>query len=89
MLQRGLSRSNPLMGLSFWRTGIIAADALSGQFLWSGVSLRSWDVAADAATRPRDRTYFESWIRPDSFPSLHGGAADGQGVGPQAIIALA
>ena len=47
MLQRGLISSNPLMGLSFWRSGIIAADAHSGQFLWSGVSARPWDVAAD------------------------------------------
>src|SRR5262245_29075410 len=51
MLQRGLKGSNPLMGLSFWRTDIIAADALSGQFLWSGVSPRSWRVAADAHNR--------------------------------------
>ncbi len=36
---------------------------------------------ADAATRPEDRSNFESWIRPDSFPDLHGGAADGQAVG--------
>jgi hypothetical protein len=25
---------------------------------------------ADAALRPQDRTHFEGWIRPDSFPDL-------------------
>jgi hypothetical protein len=30
MLQRGLEGSSPLMGLSFWRTGIIAAETADG-----------------------------------------------------------
>src|SRR5947207_15642347 len=30
----------------------------------------------------QDRGDFETWPRPDSFPDLHGGAADGQAVGP-------
>jgi len=30
MLQRGLDGSKPLMGLSFWRSGIIAAETADG-----------------------------------------------------------
>ena len=40
---------------------------------------------ADAATRPQDRSDFEGWIRPDSFPDLEGGAADGQAVGRRSL----
>ena len=29
-MQRGLEGSNPPMGLSFWRTGVIAADTADG-----------------------------------------------------------
>jgi prevent-host-death family protein len=44
--------------------------------------------AASGALRPQDRSYFEGWIRPDRFPDLHSGAADGQAVGPLLIHAV-
>jgi hypothetical protein len=44
---------------------------------------------ADAATRRQDRCDFEGWNRLDSFPDLHGGAANAQAVGPRIPISLA
>jgi len=62
MLQRGLSRSNPLMGLSFWRTGIIAAETADGAVsLVGSARSRAWAVAADRFAR-EIVLVFEGWF---------------------------
>jgi hypothetical protein len=38
--------------------------------------------AVDAASRPRDPSFFERWYQPNPFPNYDGGATDGQSVGP-------
>ena len=43
-------------------------------------------LAADGASRPRDRSVFEIWNRPDSFPDLERAAAEAQAVGRQPFI---
>ena len=51
MLQRGLKGSKPLMGLSFWRSGIIAAEMADGAVSLVGSERRPWNVAADRFAR--------------------------------------
>jgi GNAT superfamily N-acetyltransferase len=74
MLQRGLKGSNPLMGLSFWRNGIIAADAADGAVSLVG-SERPPMECCSRPLRARDR-----WL----FDCLCGAlaAAERQSVGP-------
>ena len=48
-MQHGLSRSSGLSGLSFWRGGIIAEEALIKAVSLVGSDQRALDVAADGA----------------------------------------
>ena len=57
MLQRGLDGSKPLMGLSFWRSGIIAAEMADGAVSLVG-SERPPMECCSRPLRARDRSVF-------------------------------
>ncbi len=59
MLQRGLDGSKPLMGLSFWRSGIIAAGTADGAVSLVG-SERPPMECCSRPLRARDRLLFDS-----------------------------